>query len=313
MWFAESARHKIARITPQGTITEFAVPSVPSPAPGYTVLDRLDPSQNAYFRIVRGPDGNLWYTGSGTLGRMSPHGDIREFALPQGSGFITGLTAGPDGNIWFGLSTGKIAKMSVEGKITEFSRFAGRVGELTAGPDGNVWFGVDSDYGSAIGRITPNGVVTEFSFETTYWVNELTAGPDGNVWFSTAAGSVRANEFSSTTNSIGNSIGRITPNGSIKLIAIPGIPEIASSDWEKPYLVGTIAAGPDGNIWFGLNPGIIGRLTLPGKITLIELPHSNWGGVNSMTAGPDGGLWYTFEIQGLFGSIRGTRVGRITP
>ena len=69
---------------------------------------------------------------------------------------------------------------------------------ITAGADGNLWF---TEYdGNRIGRITPSGVVTEFSMGISVGARPtgITAGTDGNAWF---------------TESNGNRIGRITPSG----------------------------------------------------------------------------------------------------
>jgi hypothetical protein len=65
---------------------------------------------------------------------------------------------------------------------------------ITVGPDGNLWF---TEYiRNRIGRITPLGVVTEFSVvSTNTGTAGITAGPDGNVWF---------------TEPVANRIGRIT-------------------------------------------------------------------------------------------------------
>lgn len=56
---------------------------------------------------------------------------------------------------------------------------------INAGPDGNVWF---VEYRSnKIGRITPQGTITEFPIPTPdpniENDDDITAGPDGNVWF----------------------------------------------------------------------------------------------------------------------------------
>src|SRR5690349_6307836 len=62
-----------------------------------------------------------------------------------------------------------------------------------------------------------------------------------------------------------------------------------------------ITAGPDGNLWFTEEAGVIGRITTSGKIT--EFPIStpvNMG----ITAGPDGNLW--------FAEFQGNKLGRIT-
>src|SRR5947209_13652407 len=67
---------------------------------------------------------------------------------------------------------------------------------IITGADGNVWF--TEDIGNRIGRITPSGVVTEFStgLSNAAYPRDIAAGPDGNLWFT---------EFA------GNRIGRITP------------------------------------------------------------------------------------------------------
>ena len=48
MWFGEFSadRHKIGKITPDGTVTEFTVPV------GNATVNA----------VVTGPDGNLWFT-----------------------------------------------------------------------------------------------------------------------------------------------------------------------------------------------------------------------------------------------------------
>src|SRR5262245_64901599 len=73
---------------------------------------------------------------------------------------------------------------------------------ITRGPDGNLWFA--ETLADRIGRITPAGVVTQFSLPFLSAPAEITAGPDGNLWF-TEAGSSR--------------IGRITPAGVITALA----------------------------------------------------------------------------------------------
>src|SRR5262245_20368669 len=52
---------------------------------------------------------------------------------------------------------------------------------ITRGPDGNLYFAEIH----AIGRITPDGQVTEFrqGLSPDSEPVEITAGPDGNVWF----------------------------------------------------------------------------------------------------------------------------------
>ncbi len=91
-----------------------------------------------------------------------------------------------------------------------------------------------------IGRITPSGVVTEFSVPTpNSSPNDITAGPDGNLWFGESA-------------SAGNKVARITPDGTITEYPLPN----ANSSPRQ------ITTGTDGNVWFLENFGSrIGRVT----------------------------------------------------
>src|SRR2546428_13340694 len=53
--------------------------------------------------------------------------------------------------------------------------------EIVLGPDGNLWFTEQNT--SAVGRVTPDGVITEFPTPTSGFPDDISAGPDGNVWF----------------------------------------------------------------------------------------------------------------------------------
>src|SRR5882762_5839851 len=95
---------------------------------------------------------------------------------------------------------------------------------IAAGQDGNLWF--TEGRGGAIGRITPQGTVAEFSIPGGANPRRITAGPDGNLWF-TEPGADR--------------IGRITLQGIIKEF---------STDISPGAETDGITAGPDGNVWF---------------------------------------------------------------
>jgi hypothetical protein len=58
----------------------------------------------------------------------------------------------------------------------------GAADAITAGPDGNVWF--TERNGDKIGRITPDGTVTDWPVPTEHGGPlGIVAGPDGNIWF----------------------------------------------------------------------------------------------------------------------------------
>ena len=52
------------------------------------------------------------------------------------------------------------------------------------GPDGNLWFTENDAVSNAIGKITPSGLITEYTIPTS-GSNPfgITVGPDGNLWF----------------------------------------------------------------------------------------------------------------------------------
>ena len=184
LWFTEWTANKVGKITPLGAITEYTASSLP-------------------FAITAGPDGNLWFTrtgGGGGIGRITPAGTITNFTV---AGTPYGITTGPDGNIWFTKLAGNtIATMDPStGVVTQeytVPTASSSPAGITTGADGNLWFAESAT--DKIGRITPAGVITEFSNGITagsrpYW---LTSGADGNMW------------FTETDSVNGNRIGRLT-------------------------------------------------------------------------------------------------------
>ncbi|HEY7124054.1 MAG TPA: hypothetical protein VH540_08910 [Ktedonobacterales bacterium] len=116
------------------------------------------------------------------------------FDLPSTARFPQDITAGPDGALWFTLNTSQIGRMTLQGVFTIFALppFQDSYGRtnpeqpwgITTGPDGNLWFsGVQ-----VIGRITPQGHMSEFSIPSAGAGVELTAGPDQALWFTHPAG-----------------------------------------------------------------------------------------------------------------------------
>jgi virginiamycin B lyase len=69
LWFTEytSLANKIGRISPKGTISEFAIPTQDSLAQG----------------ITTGADGNVWFTESGgdKIGRITATGKIAQYPI----------------------------------------------------------------------------------------------------------------------------------------------------------------------------------------------------------------------------------------
>lgn len=171
------------------------------------------------------------------------------------------------------------------------SGLSGGTDSVVLGPDGNVWF--TEFVAGRIGRIAPDGTVTEFSagMPADGHPDGLVVGPDGNLWFTISASTV---DPIGPCNPTGHdSIGRITPTGTISTFATP-------TAQAKPS---GITVGPDGALWFaesGYLCGVstiggngVGRITTSGTITEYTAGFSTSAGPSSITVGPDGRLWLT--------------------
>jgi virginiamycin B lyase len=123
VWFTED-RSKIGRITPGGAVTEY-------------------PIQHAASALTLGPDGNVWFYGSGRAGRVTPAGQVTEFEVPQATyAWGNGITAAADGNLWFIDSPGHSAfRLTPTGEVTVFDVRAQDANQfaLAAGPGGTMW------------------------------------------------------------------------------------------------------------------------------------------------------------------------------
>jgi virginiamycin B lyase len=254
VWFTEVDRGPgIGRITPEGVITEFTIPT-----------------RNAGpLEITTGPDGYLWFTEAhvNRIGRVTTSGSFTEFPLPTAASRAGGIAAGPDGALWFTGTGNKIGRITTSGAITEFMiPGPSSLPDIVAGPDGALWFTEGS--GNKIGRITTSGVITEFPIPTPGSAPIfITAGPDGTLWFG---------------ESVANKIGRITTLGEITEFPIP-------TPGSEPH---DIVAGLDGNLYFAEWAGNkIGRITTSGTITEFPLPAPG-AFPQGIARGPDGALWF---------------------
>jgi streptogramin lyase len=304
-----------------GTLTVTASPggsvaltaAANGPLTGTAVAFPIDPSSNP-AAITAGSDGALWFTdgANSAIGRITPSGGVREFAVNDPLGGLSGITLGADGNIWF---TGET---SVDGITPTGSLVAGPGSQyqrlsITADPAGFLWCtgtGLDENpeppvTTAMVFNFSPSSPSTGgYQFPTkTDLLPGIAVGPDGNLWITepslnavarmTPSGMIGPEVTLPTANSApwhitagpdgnmwfveqaGNNIGRITPFGSVTEFPIPTT--ISPLD---------ITAGPDGNLWF-IGSGQYGRVTPQGVITAFP----GAGGGASVTTGPDGNLW----------------------
>jgi streptogramin lyase len=169
--------------------------------------------------------------------------------------------------------TDRIGRITTTGAVTEYALppfpvYLG-VSSITAGSDGAMWF--TEYYKGAIGRISMDAVVTEYSFASFGFPKAITAGPDGALWFTL-----------SSDNDWINTIGRITTDGAFTQYSAP-VQNINYS--------GAITTGPDGAVWFtdgwSLNPFIVRAVLGPGvTIAIRTRGHSTPPLYNAMAPRP---------------------------
>jgi virginiamycin B lyase len=92
IWFTEPDDNRIGRLTADGTLSHFDVPTPDS----------------GLGSITQGPDGLIWFaeTNTGKVGRMSHDGQLIEMDVVAAPARLGEITAGPDGRVWFTIDTG---------------------------------------------------------------------------------------------------------------------------------------------------------------------------------------------------------------
>ncbi|MGH9280237.1 MAG: virginiamycin B lyase family protein [Acidimicrobiales bacterium] len=300
VWFTDPGSSSIGHLEANGRLTRFAL--APANRPG---------------AIVRAQNGDLWFTDPGSL-----------FIGPPGS------SSGPP--------TAAIGRITPAGVISSFPlptqtpnpRFgASEMGSyphgITAGPDGAMWF--TESAADQIGRITPDGTITEFALPSRSSMHAnptgIVTGPDGAIWFTQPLRDglgrfdpvtqsfvelsfppprhnlVRGNSLTSGPGELmwfedpaSNSVGRMTPAGRVNSVAFP-----SGAD---PLPV-SLAPGPDGNVWFvdQRNTRIM-RLAASGAVTTFP-PVEGLYGVSStqLAVGTDQAIWFAVPEANRLGRI----------
>jgi virginiamycin B lyase len=222
LWSTEPAKSRIVRVSTTGAVSTVTVPG----------------AGTELSSIAAGPDGALWFTEGqrDEIGRVTTDGAISEFALPQGSD-ARDIVAGSDGALWLAATgTDSIERVATDGTVTAFPIGGGDGNEprsLALGPDGNVFF---TQRAAQIGRISPEGKITEFARPRPA-VRIAAAG--GYLWFTTRT---RPYKYSAGPN---GGIASMTTTGQATAAPCPRLP-----DNECVGTISALAAGPEGAPWF---------------------------------------------------------------
>jgi virginiamycin B lyase len=264
IWVAEGA--KIARVTPSGTVSEFAPP---------------DLAANGAVGITTGPDKNLWVTHNGGVVKIPSSAPSTD--TPYAIAGITdprGITTGPDNNLWT-ASVNNVFKIP-PGAPTTATAFAVVTGArgIARGRNGQLWV---ADFGGhRIVSVTIAGVPKSYNTAPTGGPMEVAAGPGTQMGFTDPI--VQPEE-----------IGRISPGGSAQRTVVTG----GSGDPTG------IVFGNDAAYWiarFGANDLV--RFTPTGQQTKLT-GFSTAAGPRQIAKGPGNTLWVSLETKKKVARITG--------
>jgi streptogramin lyase len=245
------------------------------------------------FRIVPGPDGNMWFTDTdeALIGKITPSGQITEYPIGSGK-HPYDLIAGSDGNIWFTEQfNNKIGAVDLAGNLIHEYYSPGSNSQprgITVGPNGDIYWadgGDGQEVTDDVGRLLPDGTVVQYQLGPyVSFPTGITAGPDGNLWVAEELG------VNPDVGDAPGTIDSVSPDGkTINLYPLPVPP------FSEQHLPAWVAAGPDSRVWFTeLNSSIhqIGAVSQSGTITEYSIPGAitNTG---TITTGFDHNLWVT--------------------
>jgi virginiamycin B lyase len=141
-----------------------------------------------------------------------------------------GITRGPDGNMWW-TDFSFVGKINVSTKVmTQYSSLGSGQGIVT-GPDKNLWI---TGYGTLTKMSTAGTVLNQYTWNASFDQpsQQIAVGPDGNFWFANAQ----------SDNPVPRrQVIKVTPSGVVT----------AYNPLLSGAYLGGVAAGADGNMWFG--------------------------------------------------------------
>lgn len=162
--------------------------------------------------------------------------------------------------------------MNIDGRFSEYDA-PYHILDLLVGPDGHLWFAHNLPT-NGIGRITIDGVLSEFFLSPEIRPNKLTIGSDGHLWGT----DFRHHQI------VRFSLTHEEGKEKIKFQVYP---------LNSRSKITSIVTGPEGYLWFitDIEGNKIGSMTLNGKITEYSFPYSNTYS-NNLLLGPDGNFWF---------------------
>jgi streptogramin lyase len=259
-----------------------------------TFIKKTNSPAGAQFKgIVTGADNNVWAIDEGNhaLAKFTMTGKATEYPLApvSGSQMLNGIAVGSD-NKFYVLSgsgpPGVVETMTTSGTAATISITDAGLSGVTKGPDNNIWV---TEY-HHIAKITPAGVVTEYSYPNGTQINypggDITTGSDGNLWF--AFPSVNLSPFYYY-----GAVMKIVPSTGATTVY-----SLGDGSTSKCQGAGGIAAGSDANVWVECGAHLARVDPATGNATYFAVTIPGGTVPDDMTAGAGSLIWYVASISG---------------
>ena len=291
-------------------------------APGAKITQHKIPTDNsAPKHITKGSDGNLWFTEgnpafdeatfteTGKVGRITPSGDVTEFALCEYCA-PNDLVQGPGNVLYLTTSNAGLSRITTDGVVqSDLVPHNGRGSQIfsangngIAAHGNDVWY-ADFNNDTIYRYSTASKEFTRYKVPTS--PTDVAVDADGIVWYT-------------TTNNV---IGKLDPNSGTVVGNDPstGQPTAdtgsvvgASTETSIPARATQIAIATDGKVWYTERFNhYIGRLDPANNNQVTRFPTlTPDAGPQDITAAPDGSLWFTQANVGNIAQI--TADGTIT-
>jgi streptogramin lyase len=240
-----------ASAAPVGALKQYRIPTADS-QPRY---------------ITNGSDGNRWFTESSDLapqiGRITPAGDVTEFAVPCSFCLVNDIAQGPNDTLYFTTNDAVLGRITASGAVDFIPSPAPAGGNIAVdSAHGAVWI---TDFNSHV--IWRYDIATDqfTSPISTPTPTDVAVGANGDVWF--------------TDNDSPGAIGHYDGQSTTMIPTNGGIPT-------------DITVASDGDVWFvEAFSQAVGRLD-PSSNAVTEFPVPGVGPQNIAPA-PDGSVWFT--------------------
>lgn len=168
LWFYDPIRNGVARVAPDGSVTELRGPEFQN--------RRFAPSG-----LAVAADGTLWTTASNhnAVYRVAPGGSFTRFDIASPAAQPGQIAAAPDGSFWFTMPAIRaLGRITRDGSITEHQVGKETPTHVAVGDDGTVWFAM-KNY-SMLGWIRPGGGIEKIRCGSN--PGALAIGADAKPW-----------------------------------------------------------------------------------------------------------------------------------